>query len=142
MFQHILLPVDLANLDSQDKAIDAALNLAGASGAKIHLMTVLPSFGEGVVSSFFPADYQERAIKEADEALVALESEKMAGNDTVSHSIAVGRIYEQILKTQEQLSVDLIVMASHQPDVKDYLLGPNASRVARHAACSVLIVRD
>ena len=142
MFQQILLPVDLANLDSQEKAIQAALNLAASSGAKLHLITVLPTFGEGVVSSFFPADYQEQAAKKADAALVALEADKMGGNDAVEHSVAIGRIYEEILKAQELLNSDLIVMASHQPDVSDYLLGPNASRVARHAKCSVLIVRD
>ena len=38
--------------------------------------------------------------------------------------------------------VDLIVMASHRPEMLDYLIGPNAAHVARHAACSVLILRQ
>jgi nucleotide-binding universal stress UspA family protein len=36
----------------------------------------------------------------------------------------------------------VIVLASHRPELKDYLLGPNAARVVRHAKCSVLVVRD
>jgi nucleotide-binding universal stress UspA family protein len=36
----------------------------------------------------------------------------------------------------------MIVMASHRPELKDYLLGPNAARVVRHAECSVLVVRN
>ncbi len=33
-------------------------------------------------------------------------------------------------------------IGSHRPELKDYLLGPNAARVVRHANCSVLVVRD
>jgi len=33
------------------------------------------------------------------------------------------------------------VLASHRPDLKDYLLGPNAARVVRHADRSVFVVR-
>ncbi len=49
---------------------------------------------------------------------------------------------EKILKAVEETGCDLIVMASHRPALKDYLLGPNAARVVRHANCSVLVVRD
>jgi glycine betaine/choline ABC-type transport system substrate-binding protein len=45
-------------------------------------------------------------------------------------------------EAQEELPADLIVMASHRPSLKDYLLGPNAAHVARHARCTVYIVRE
>jgi nucleotide-binding universal stress UspA family protein len=35
----------------------------------------------------------------------------------------------------------LIVMNSHRPDLRDHLIGSNASQVVRHASCSVLVVR-
>jgi nucleotide-binding universal stress UspA family protein len=35
----------------------------------------------------------------------------------------------------------MIVMASHRPEMSDYLLGANAARVVRHAKISVLVVR-
>ena len=40
-----------------------------------------------------------------------------------------------------EIGVDLIAMASHRPALKDYLIGPNAARVVRHADVSVLVVR-
>ena len=46
-----------------------------------------------------------------------------------------------ILDLAEKIGADLIVMASHRPELKDYLLGPNAARVVRHAECSVMVVR-
>ena len=36
---------------------------------------------------------------------------------------------------------DVIVMASHKPAIRDYVLGANAAHVVRHAACSVMVVR-
>jgi universal stress protein F len=32
-------------------------------------------------------------------------------------------------------------MASHRPEMRDYLIGPNAAHVAQHASCSVLVLR-
>ncbi len=56
--------------------------------------------------------------------------------------MAHGTIYQEILSAARKIEVDLIVMASHRPALEDYLLGPNAARVVRHADCSVLVVRD
>ena len=41
-----------------------------------------------------------------------------------------------------KIGTDLITVASHQPNVGDYPLGTTASRVVRHAACSVFVVRQ
>ena len=44
--------------------------------------------------------------------------------------------------TVEAAGAELIVMASHRPELRDYLIGPNAARVMRHADASVLVVRE
>ncbi|MEO0863555.1 MAG: universal stress protein, partial [Pseudomonadota bacterium] len=36
---------------------------------------------------------------------------------------------------------DAIFVGAHRPELKDYLIGPNAARVARHAQQSVFVVR-
>ncbi len=33
-------------------------------------------------------------------------------------------------------------MGSHRPELSDYLLGPNAGKVVRHAKCLVMVVRE
>jgi len=48
----------------------------------------------------------------------------------------------EILRVAEEAGADLIVVGSHRPAMKDYLLGTNASRVVRHARCSVLVARE
>ena len=60
----------------------------------------------------------------------------------VQHIVGYGNAYEEILRVSEDTSCDLIVLGAHRPRMEDYLLGPNAARVVRHAKCSVLIVRD
>ena len=47
-----------------------------------------------------------------------------------------------IIRIAERAEADLIVLASHRPEMKDYLIGANAASVARHARCSVLVVRS
>ncbi|MFY2822514.1 universal stress protein, partial [Ruegeria sp. MALMAid1280] len=46
-----------------------------------------------------------------------------------------------ILHTAAEAGSDLIVIGAHKPDLKDYLLGPNAARVVRHSTVSVYVVR-
>ena len=61
--------------------------------------------------------------------------------ETHAH-INQGSIYSAILETAKKVKADLIIIGSHRPTMGDFLLGPNAARVVRHAECSVLVVRD
>ncbi len=46
-----------------------------------------------------------------------------------------------ILDAADEHKADLIMLASHRPDLRDYFIGSTASRVVRHAQCSVLVAR-
>lgn len=142
MFKDILLPVDISNEATQERAVNAAVELAKSFGARLHVMTIVPDFGEGFVSSFFPGDYLEKAIAAANERLHDFVRERIPADLKVQHVVACGTIYEEILDFAKKHRVDLIVMSSHRPELSDYLLGPNAARVTRHAACSVMVVRS
>ena len=52
-----------------------------------------------------------------------------------------GSVYKEILEVADSIGADLIVLTSHRPARSDYLLGPNAARVVRHAKQSVFVVR-
>ena len=69
-------------------------------------------------------------------------AKKVPAGVTCDTIVASGTIYEEILRIAKEVGCDLIVMAAHKPDLKDYLLGPNAARVVRHADCSVFVIRD
>ncbi len=141
MYKNILLPVDLNDEASWSTALPAAVSQAQASGATLTLLAVVPDFGMNVVGNFFPEDYEKEAVQAAAGQLDALAAEHVPSAVSSATRMAYGTIYEEILNTANKAGCDLIIMASHRPALKDYLLGPNAARVARHAVCSVLIVR-
>ncbi len=47
----------------------------------------------------------------------------------------------KMLAAAEERNADLIVIASHRPGLQQFLLGSTASRVVRHATCTVLVKR-
>lgn len=142
MYKTILLAVDLNEPSSWEKALPVAVEQAEAGGGRLHVVTVVPDFGMAIVGSFFPPNYEKTALADADKALDAFVAEKVPAEIEVAHSVGHGTIYKEILATAERAGADLIVMASHRPERSDYLLGPNAARVVRHAKCSVLVVRS
>ncbi len=142
MFGKVLLTVDLTEQSSWKKALPTAVEYCRNSGAGLHVVTVIPDFGMSVVGSFFPDDFGEKALARASEDLGAFIGEHVPSEIKTRHSVGYGTVYEVILKIAGEIGADLIVIASHRPELKDYLLGPNAARVVRHAECSVLVVRD
>lgn len=141
MYKKVLLAVDLGDDSSWRKALPTALELCRASGATLHVVTVVPDFGMTMVADYFPPDFEKKALKQANERLRAFLA-KNAPGAKAQCIVGHGTVYEEILGVAKKIKCDLIVLASHRPALKDYLLGPNAARVVRHAQCSVLVVRD
>ena len=142
MYKHILLAIDLQRNPVQDKAVEVAIEIAQNFGAQLHVMTVIPGIGSRSAGSYFPNDFERKSRSAATEELHAFTAAAFPENVKIRHVIAEGTIYERIIHCAGKTGADLIVMAAHRPELKDYLLGPNSARVVRHAECSVLVVRD
>ncbi len=142
MYKNILLTVDLTDPTSWRKALPAALELCRVEGATLHMLSVVPDFGMTVVAQYFPEEFQKKAVEQARQELQDLSAAQVPAGVKVKHVVAYGTIYEEIIDTAKTIDADLIVIASHRPELKDYLIGPNAARVVRHADRSVLVVRD
>ena len=141
MFKNILLPIDLGDLESARKAVTTSIELSQAEGARLHLLCVVPGFGMSIVSQYFPEGFEEKSLAEAAKQLDDFIAKNIPAEIESQAIVANGTIYEEILRTAGEIGCDLIVMPSHRPELKDYLLGPNAARVVRHANCSVLVIR-
>ncbi len=142
MFNHVLLSVDLEHESSWIKALPLALDLCKSCGAALHVLTVVPDFGMSIVSQYFPEDFEKKVGEKVLARLKDFVAEKVPDDLSVQHIVGEGTVYEVILDMAKTVEADLIVMASHRPELKDFLLGPNAARVVRHAGCSVLVVRN
>ncbi|MFV9897278.1 universal stress protein, partial [Rickettsia conorii] len=53
-----------------------------------------------------------------------------------------GAVYDEIIKHSNEIKADLIIISAVRLQLKDYMLGPNASKIVRHSDISVLVVRD
>ena len=144
MFKEILVPIDLEEEASWKKTLPVAVEMCRKFGEKLHVMTVVPTYGMALVGSFFPEDFEKKAFAATEAKLKALVAEQVP-DDVPADTITVkGTIYEEIVNMRLKLgdACDLIVLASHRPKLEDYLIGPNAARVLRHSRVSVLVVRD
>jgi nucleotide-binding universal stress UspA family protein len=141
MYKDILFAVDLEHPETQEKAVATVLKLVRTFGAGLHAIHVVPDFGMALVGGFFPEDFEQKAMERGRNELHAFTKEKIPEDIAVQHIIGHGSIYGEILRVAEEIDIDLIVMASHRPELQDFILGPNAAHVVRFAKCSVLVVR-
>ncbi len=141
MYKSILLPIDLGQKSSWEKSIPVAVALAKNQGAKIHVLTLIPDYGTPLVASYFPKDFEEKARSSSEAELNKLVADQIPGDISTETHVGRGTIYKEILTVADREACDLIVLASHRPEMSDYLLGPNAARVVRHASQSVFVVR-
>ena len=82
------------------------------------------------------------ALETARQALHRFAQDHIPENVAVQHILCHGTVYEEIIKEATAIGADLVIMTAHRPELRDYLLGPNAARVVRHAPMSVLVIRD
>lgn len=141
MYKNILVTVDLGEAEAEKKALRTATELAKFYGANLHVLTVVPDYGMSLVGGFFPKDHEQQAIEQANKALHEFTKANIPTDVRHRHIVGRGSIYRQILHFANVSKADLIVMLASTPGPEDYLLGPNAARVARHASVSVHVVR-
>lgn len=143
MTRSVLCAVDISNGEIDAPVLQKAAALADLEGAQLDVVTVLPDFGESWVSGFFQPDFHDKALAQAQEKLTELCGKTLGAdrNAKIRHVVATGTAYQEILKTADGAGSGLIVIGAHKPDLKDYLLGPNAARVVRHSTVSVYVVR-
>ena len=141
MYNDILLAVDLNDESSWNRTLPLAIEYCRSFGSRLHVLTVVPDFGMSIVGQYFPKGYEKKVADEIMQKLRDFVDEMVPEGIRVRHVVGEGTVYEVILSVANRVGADLIVVSAGRPELKDYLLGPNAARVVRHANCSVLVVR-
>lgn len=141
MYKKILVPVDLTEPEFARPAINAAVELARASGGTVRIVNVLP-MTPVMLAEYVPADFDTQQRETAEQAVAKLAAESGLDSTRLTTVVRQGGIYHEVLDEAEQIHADLIVMVSHRPALKTYFLGSNAGHVVRYATCSVLVVRS
>jgi nucleotide-binding universal stress UspA family protein len=137
----IFVAIDLDDEASCHKPMLSAVELASTFGARLHVLTVVREV-EAILQAKTATLGYDVLVADVESRLAALirrvNASDLDPNIPVAHGTS---IYAQILGIAEEAGTDLVV-GSHRPAMKDYLLGTNASRVVRHARCSVLVARE
>ena len=137
-----MVAIDLNDETSWRQPFVAAVDLARAFGTQLHALTVVREIEAVLLAESAPLGY-DPIVSYLEYRIAALIRQVNA--DDLHPKIIVTHgpsIYVEILRVAEETGADLIVVGSHRPAMKDYLLGTNASRVVRHARCSVLVARE
>ena len=139
----VLCALDVSNPHRDDNVLRRAAQLAELDAAQLDVITVVPDYGMSVVGSYFDKDHHPKIEAEARQRLNDMVTEVLGPetNAKVRHIVVTGNAYEEILHVAKADGASLIVIGAHKPDFHDFLLGPNAARVVRHAGCSVMVVR-
>ena len=137
MFNRIMVPVDLTHADKIEKALGVAGDLAAHYGATLVYVGVTAPAPSEVAHS--PDEYAER--------LAAFAADKGAAHGVAaeakaytSHDPAID-LDDTLLKAVRETGADLVVMASHIPNVTDYIWQSNGGAIATHADVTVMVVR-
>lgn len=145
----------LAAIDLEDEHLSAGViektvqMATGVPNVKVYLMTVVPGITPGIDQRYairgemhgsteYPLqEWKDAAAKELQEIANKSVPKEMQGGVVVEN----GTVYREIVEAAKDLDIEHIVMGAHRPSLADFLLGPNSARVARHAGCSVTVVR-
>jgi nucleotide-binding universal stress UspA family protein len=139
MYSTILVPIDTSQENAWTFSLPVASEMAQKFSARIHAMTVVPDY---LLQGFYPDLGSGEVTRETEEKLTKIVQANVPKDVPVTSSVARGGIYHEILRVAREMPADLIVMASHRPEMKDYLLGSNAGHIVIHAPCSVFVVRE
>lgn len=141
MFKTLLLAVDINDPDGAVRSTEAAIQMAQSEAATLHILNVVPDQGMSIVSASMAANYNDTIIEETERALKDWVTATIPAGIPTDLHVVRGTVYDQIIKMADALKVDGIFVGAHSPTLKDYLIGPNAARVARHASQSVFVIR-
>jgi len=132
------------------RALEAAVQLVRRTGARFHIVTVLPSIDRLArdLEAFAHSEHSSRALEDLlasvePESLVAARKLCRAhGLDEPTCVVLRGDAAEEILSYADTWEIDLIVVGSRgRGQLKGLLLGSVSQKIGTHSRCSVLIAR-
>ncbi len=141
MYSNVLVPVDITYKTDYwlQAPLETAAGLAKATAkSTIHVLSVIPrNLREGFYADLYSEDVACEAKRKLDDVVKTYLDPQIDITTRVKES----GVCHEILSVAHELSADVIVMASHGPLIRDYLLGSNAGHIALHAPCPVFVVR-
>lgn len=138
MFKKIMTPVDLAHADGLGRALDVTAEMAKTHGAEVVYVGVAPTAPSSVAHT--PEEYAAK-LDDFAAAQSAKHGHTARAHAIMSHDPSVD-LNRTLDATVDEVGADLVVMATHLPNVADYIWSGHGAHVAAHSKASVFLVRD
>lgn len=144
MYKKILVSLDISKENSwKRKTLATAVSLAKQYQSELVVLSVIDvDTRGGWLQGGEGEQYLEEHCQMRRRQLAHFCEEKVSSDVRVSVVAKAGHVYQNIIDTAKELSVDLIIIGATQPKISNYLLGTNASRVVQYSKCSTMIIRD
>ena len=129
MYQRIIMPVDVFEMELSDKAVRHAEFLAQQASLSLHR---------------FAADvrrFEEHLQHEAETRLQTMVSHFSIDPSRIKTHVRFGSVRDAVNELANELKADVVVIGSRNPSITTHLLGSNASSVIRHTHIPVMVVR-
>lgn len=137
MYQSIMVPVDLAHLDSLEKPLTVAADMARHYNARLCYVGVTTSQPGSVART--PEEYEQKLEAFAREH--APDNGQPPTARVYNSHDPVADLDDILLKAIDDVGADLVVMGTHLPHHIDAIMPANGSKVAAHSTVSVFLVR-
>lgn len=138
MYTKIMVPVDLAHIESLEKALVTAADLSKHYETSVCYVGVSASAPSEVAHNSEEFSAKLEAFSAGQKARFGLQAVSTVAH--ISHDPAVD-LDKNLINIAEEVSADMIVMASHIPGFIEHIFASNAGYVASYAKISVLVVR-
>ena len=135
MYQNIAIPVSFDENRDVERATEVARKLSspGARLTFVHVIEDIPAY----VAEHIPADvFNERRSKAKKQI-----ADMAEGIENANGIVIDGASGRAVTDWARDNGADLIVIASHRPQMSDIFLGSTAAWVVRHADCPVHVIR-
>jgi nucleotide-binding universal stress UspA family protein len=143
MFQRIVVPTDFSECSQGAWAVAKRAASPGSELVLTHVLTEVPSYGEGTVSVESARAVRESARTWAEGALADWVGKARAEGLNARAAMRTGVAHEEIMALAREEPADLIVIGTQgRGGISRALLGSVADRVVRLAPCPVLTVRE
>ena len=143
MYKNIVIPIDLTDTKMTFKGVfHPALTFANMFGSTLHMLHIIPDFGMKIIEDYLPKHWMKDQKEKYDEQFKKIQNLYIPEGINVITHVDRGAIYDKVISYAEKNEADLIIISAVRPQFRDYMLGPNASKIVRHSSLSVLVVRE
>ncbi len=142
MYKNIIVPLDLSDKNSIKSILPTTLSLVNAFGTTLHFVHIIPNFGTKIIEDYLPKNWMQDHKQKYQKQLEDLVKQYIPEEIKVECYVGRGAVYDEVISYSGKVEGDLIILSAVRPQLRDYMLGPNASKIVRHSSVSVLVVRE